>query len=59
MKMFAYQTDKGWIWHANGLAWLLEHRGPWQQKFYAGKAIFLEHRIMLVRASQSYTHEIY
>lgn len=35
--------------HADGLGWLLEWRGPWQQKLYARKSIFLEHRIMLVR----------
>lgn len=35
--------------HIDGLGSLLEWRGPWQQKSYAGKTIFLEHRIMLVR----------
>ena len=35
--------------HVFGLRSILEQRGPWQQKSYAGKTIFLELRIMLVR----------
>lgn len=37
--------------HVHGLESLLELRGPWQQKSYAGKTVFLEHRIMLVRGA--------
>ncbi|KAH8589522.1 hypothetical protein B0O99DRAFT_636687 [Bisporella sp. PMI_857] len=50
-EIFASKTEKAWMWHANGLGWLLERRGPWQQKSYARKSMFLEHRIMLVAKS--------
>ncbi|KFZ24795.1 hypothetical protein V502_00736 [Pseudogymnoascus sp. VKM F-4520 (FW-2644)] len=45
------ETEKSWMLHIDGLASLLEWRGPWKQKSYAGKTIFLEHRIMLVTKS--------
>ncbi|KFY71966.1 hypothetical protein V499_07861 [Pseudogymnoascus sp. VKM F-103] len=41
-------TGGYWVLHVDGLKALLESRGPWQQKSYASKTIFLEHRIMLV-----------
>ncbi|KFY20334.1 hypothetical protein V491_03798 [Pseudogymnoascus sp. VKM F-3775] len=45
------ETEKNWMLHVHGLESLLELRGPWQQKSYAGKTVFLEHRIMLVTKS--------
>ena len=47
--MLAYRMGKGWMFHANGLGWLMERRGPRQQKSFAGKSAFLEHRMLLVR----------
>ena len=44
-------VEKGWMLHADGLGWLLERRGPRQQKSFAGKSIFLEHRITIVRVT--------
>ena len=42
------KTEEGWMLHTEGLSGLLQWRGPWLQKSYAGKKIFLEHRIVLV-----------
>lgn len=49
--MLVSKIEKGWLLHADGLGWLLERRGPHQQKPFALKNIFLEHRILLVRAT--------
>src|SRR4051794_12086645 len=58
MKIIAWKADKRWMIHANGLGWLLESRGPWQQKSSVGKSIFLEHRIMLVNFHLNSTYEL-
>ncbi|KAF5002427.1 hypothetical protein FGRMN_439 [Fusarium graminum] len=50
-EMLAYRMEKGWMFHANGLGWLLERRGPFQQKSFAGTSTFLEHRILLITKS--------
>ena len=34
--------------HIDGLGGIVQSRGPWLLKSYAGKSIFLEHRITLV-----------
>lgn len=39
---------KGWITHAQGVAKLIEHRGPQRHQNYPEKTIFLEARMMLV-----------
>ncbi|KFX89149.1 hypothetical protein O988_08742 [Pseudogymnoascus sp. VKM F-3808] len=50
-EMLVSTTEQGWTSHAEGLGWLLEQRGPWQQKSYAETSIFLEHRLTLVAKS--------
>jgi hypothetical protein len=51
--MLASRIEKGWMIHADGLGWFLERIGPRQQELFAGKSIFLEHRILLVGESDS------
>jgi hypothetical protein len=53
MQMLACRIEKGWMLHADGLGWFLEWIGPRQQELFAGKSTLLEHRVLLVRESDS------
>ncbi|KAF4415473.1 hypothetical protein FACUT_13377 [Fusarium acutatum] len=50
-EMLAFRMEEGWMFHANGLGWFMERRGPRQQKSFTGKSTFLEHRILLITKS--------
>ncbi|KAK4696615.1 hypothetical protein P7C71_g1331, partial [Lecanoromycetidae sp. Uapishka_2] len=48
LSMFEPGTPPGWITHAQGVAKLIEHRGPQRHQQYPEKTIFIESRMTLI-----------